>query len=161
MFDRVLAFLKELPALGGDRHAAHPDDARVAASALLYHVMTADGVRQDVEWDRFKRILADTYGLAGRELDALASAGEEADNDAVDLYAFTSVLRRSLDGEARKAFVELMWELVYADGQMDELEDNTVWRIAELLDVENRDRVEARIRVARRLKAAAREPEDR
>jgi uncharacterized tellurite resistance protein B-like protein len=110
--------------------------------------MDADGVRQDVEWARFKAVLSKTYGVAGNELDALAKAGEAADNEAIDLYAFTSVLKRHLDADARKAFIGLMWEIVYADGELHELEDNVVWRVAELLDVERRDRIEARQRAA-------------
>lgn len=146
MFERVLSFLRDLPAGGEARPSA--DDPRVAASALLYHVMNADGVRQDVEWERFKQILAETYSVSGEELCALAAAGERADNEAIDLYAFTSVLKRDLDAEARKAFIGLMWEIVYADGELDELEDNTVWRVAELIGVERRDRIEARRKAA-------------
>jgi uncharacterized tellurite resistance protein B-like protein len=145
MFERVLSFLRDLPA-GGVR--ADADDPRVAASALLYHVMSADGVRQDVEWERLKAVLAETYSVSGEELDALAAAGERAENEAIDLYAFTSVLKRHLDAEARKAFIGLMWEIVYVDGELHELEDNTVWRVAELIGVERRDRVEARRKAA-------------
>ncbi|RWB71973.1 MAG: hypothetical protein EOQ50_20775 [Mesorhizobium sp.] len=152
MFERVLAFLRDLPSAGEAKPSA--DDPRVAASALLYHVMNADGVRQDVEWERFKQILAETYSVSGEELDALAAAGERADNEAVDLYAFTSVLKRDLDAEGRKAFIGLMWEIVYADGELDELEDNTVWRVAELIGVERRDRIEARRKAAAQVPGA-------
>jgi uncharacterized tellurite resistance protein B-like protein len=159
MFDRVLSFLKDLP--GGPHARPHgEDDPRVAASALLYHVMNADGVRQDSEWERFKAVLAEAYGVTGAELDQLAKAGEKADNEAIDLYAFTSVLKRHLDVEARKAFIGLMWEIVYADGERHELEDNVVWRVAELIGVERRDRVEARRRAAANLPDAARPGDD-
>lgn len=143
MFERVLSFLKDLP--GGRGHdAAREEDPRVAAAALLYHVMDADGVRQDVEWARFKAVLSKTYDVVGGDLDALAKAGQAADNEAIDLYAFTSVLKRHLDTDARKTFIRLMWEIVYADGELHELEDSVVSRVAELLGVEQRDRIEAR-----------------
>jgi uncharacterized tellurite resistance protein B-like protein len=145
MFDRVLAFLKELPGVGAEGgEPTRGDDPRVAAAALLYHVMDADGVRQDTEWERLKALLAEAYGLTGAALDQLVAAGAEADQDAVDLYAFTSVLKRHLDEEQRIAFVRELWEIVFADGVLDELEDNTLWRIAELLGVDRRDRISAR-----------------
>lgn len=147
MFERVLSFLRDLPEGSRDRRRRE-DDPRVAASALLYHVMNADGVRQDAEWERFKAILSETYSIDGEELEALAKAGQQADDEAIDLYAFTSVLKRHLDIAARKAFIGLMWEIVYADGELHELEDNTVWRVAELIGVERQDRVEARRRAA-------------
>jgi uncharacterized tellurite resistance protein B-like protein len=153
MFERMLSFLKDLP--GGARETADRDDPRVAASALLYHVMNADGVRQDSECERFKAVLAPTYDVTGADLDRLAAAGEKADNEAIDLYAFTSVLKRHLDADGRKAFIGLMWDIVYADGELHELEDNVVWRVAELIGVERRDRVEARRRAAAHVPGAA------
>jgi uncharacterized tellurite resistance protein B-like protein len=42
----------------------------------------------------------------------------------------------------------MMWELVYADGQVSEFEDNVVWRAADLLGVSSRDRIDLKRRVA-------------
>lgn len=145
LFDRVVAFLKDLPGSGsGGQRAPREDDPQIAAAALMYHVMDADGVRQDVEWERLKELLSEAYGLTGEALDRLARAGEEADQQAVDLYAFTSILKRHLDEEARKEFIRVMWEIVFADGELHELEDHTLWRVAELIGVDRRDRVLAR-----------------
>ncbi|MEI5678959.1 MULTISPECIES: tellurite resistance TerB family protein [unclassified Mesorhizobium] len=149
MFERVLSFLKDLPGGMPGAAAAREDDPRVAAAALLYHAMDADGVRQDVEWERLKQLLSEAYGVTGSELAALVAAGEKADNEAVDLYAFTSVLKRHLDEPARIDFIRLMWEIVYADGELHELEDNTLWRVAELIGVDRRDRIAMRQAVAR------------
>jgi uncharacterized tellurite resistance protein B-like protein len=148
MFERMISFLKDLPAAGP--RVSREDDPRVAAAALMYHVMDADGDRQDVEWERVKQLLSQSYGISGAELDKLIKAGEQADNEAVDLYAFTSVLKRSLDDQARKDFIGMMWEIVYADGELHEMEDNTIWRIAELIGVESRDRVEAKRKAAQK-----------
>jgi uncharacterized tellurite resistance protein B-like protein len=148
MLEQVLLFLKGLPA-GPSGAKSGSDDPRVAAAALLYHVMNADGVRRDVEWERLKQLLAESYNISGAELDALAEAGASADNEAIDLYAFTSVLKRHLDYDARKNFIRMMWEVVYADGELNELEDNTLWRVAELIGVERHDRIAARQKAAR------------
>jgi uncharacterized tellurite resistance protein B-like protein len=153
MLDRVLSFLKDLPGAGSSQRDRN-DDPHVAASALLFHVMNVDGVRHDAEWERFKTVLAGTYDIGGAELARLAEAGEKADREAVDFYAFTSVLKRHLDVEARKAFIGLMWEVVYADGELHELEDNTVWRVAELIGVERQDRIAARRKAAANVSGA-------
>ena len=145
MFDRVLAFLKQLPGGESEGERLPPtNDPRVAAAALMYHVMDADGVRHDDEWERMKELLSESYGVTGEALDRLVAAGGEADEDAVDLYTFTSVLKRHLDAEARIEFIGIMWEIVFADGELHELEDHTLWRIAELIGVDRRDRILAR-----------------
>jgi uncharacterized tellurite resistance protein B-like protein len=140
MFDRILSFLQTLPRERGPSRLG-ADDPHVAAAALLFHVMDADGQRSEEERQRLKDGLSAAYGVTGAGLDALMRAGEEADREAVDLYAFTSVLKRELDEEARAEFIRLMWEVVFADGEMHELEDNMVWRVAELLGVSSRVRV--------------------
>lgn len=144
MFDRILAFLKEIPAGGRGDSEPSGDDPRVAAAALMYHLMDADGVRQDSEWERMKAALAGSYGISGEALNKVIADGEEADRNAVDLYAFTSVIKRHLDEEARIEFIRLMWEIVFADGELHELEDHTLWRVAELVGVDSRDRVRLR-----------------
>ena len=126
------------------------NDPRVASAALMVHVMDADGIRRDEEFGRLRQMLGEAYGLDAEGVDELLQAGEEADKDAVDLYAFTSVITRHLDHEARLELVELLWEMVYADGELHELEDNVVWRIAELIHVERNDRIALRQRVETR-----------
>ena len=38
----------------------------------------------------------------------------------------------------------MMWQMVYADGNLNEFEDNIVWRASDLLGISTRDRVELR-----------------
>lgn len=153
MLQRVLSFLKELPG-GVPQPGYEPDDPRVAAAALMYHVINADGIRQDVEWERLKELFSQAYAATGDDLKGLLEAGERAHEEAIDLYAFTSVLSRHLDEAGRIEFIRLLWELCYADGELHELEDNTLWRVAELIGVERRDRVLARREAARKAPGA-------
>jgi uncharacterized tellurite resistance protein B-like protein len=58
--------------------------------------------------------------------------------------------------EGRLRIVEMMWELVYADGQVSEFEDNVVWRAADLLGIASRDRIDLKHRVVEQSAAAGR-----
>lgn len=150
MLDRLSRFFEDLvPRSASDDHSDRPD-ATVAAAALMFHVMDADGVREKAERDQLRTLLSDRYGLSGPDLDNVLSRGEEAEREAVDLYAFTSILKRELTEEGRLELIEILWEMVYADGSWHELEDNLVWRVSELLGVSNRDRVLLRRTVAER-----------
>jgi uncharacterized tellurite resistance protein B-like protein len=62
---------------------------------------------------------------------------------------------RAVNEEGRLRIVEMMWELVYADGPVTEFEDNVVWRAADLLGVASRDRIELKHRVAAASQPAA------
>lgn len=140
MLDRLKAFFGTLSEKT-DKDRLSADDPRVAAAALMFHVIDADGVREDAERRRLREVLAQAHELSGDELDKIVSAGEAASREAIDLYAFTSVLNRELDETARVELIGLLWDMVYADGELHELEDNIVWRVAELIGVSTRDRM--------------------
>lgn len=145
MFERIFAFLKNLP--GGQTASARSltaDDPRVAAAALLIHVINADGQKVPEEQAGLTAALSRSYNVHGAELKALMKAAQEAESAAADIYVFTNVLTRHLDEDARVEFIRLVWEIVLADGEMHELEENLVWRIAELIGVDSRVRVTMR-----------------
>ncbi len=62
---------------------------------------------------------------------------------------------RSVNEEGRLRIIEMMWELVYADGQVSEFEDNVVWRAADLLGISSRDRIELKHKVAEQRQPAS------
>jgi uncharacterized tellurite resistance protein B-like protein len=143
MFERITSFFQSIAGDGDEdgKAAFSPDDPRLAAAALMHHVIEADGISRDVERQRLAEILRETYSLDDEKLNELVEAARDADSEAVDLYQFTSVLMKTLSADERLHFIELLWEMVYADGVNHELEDNIVWRVAELLGIDGRDRV--------------------
>lgn len=147
MLDRLISFINKLPDAGNRRRADSAEDPRVAAAALMVHVIHADGLLHESEKTKLRSVLSQAYSLNGVDLERLVEAGEEADREAIDLYAFTRVLKQHLDHDQRIEFIGLLWTMAYADGRVDELEDNTVWRVAELIGVDSRDRIAARQRI--------------
>ena len=124
------------------------DDERLAAAALLIHVVMIDGQESQSEHDALRRVLRDQFDLDDAETEELISVARAADSEAIDLYRFTSLINRRLDEAGRLRLVEMMWEIVYADGRMNEFEDNIVWRAADLLGISANDRIALRRRVA-------------
>ena len=155
MFEQFLAFLREIAGDSGSAAAVEADSPAVAAAAILFHVMDADGVRAEAERAVLEREIASEFGADGAALTDILKAGEAAEQEAVDLYGFTSIIKRQLDEEARVAFIGMMWEIVYADGVRHEMEDNIVWRVAELIGVSSEDRVRTRRAVAGRIGGSA------
>ena len=149
MLDRLESFLGALPASRQER-GAHAEEPHVAAAALMLSVIEADGLHGEAERARLRDALGAAYGLSGAALDEVMTAGEAAFREAVDLSAHTAVLARALDDAAKADFVGILWEIVHADGDLHELEDNTVWRIAELIGVSQHERVMQRRQVRER-----------
>ena len=153
----MLSALREfISSLGQDTAPARQfddSDIRLALAALLTHAMAIDGVIDDTEQSKMRKLLEAEFDISGDDLDILIEEGGRADNEAVDLYGFTSVLKRGMEKEQRVRVVEHLWEMVYADGEVHEFEDNLIWRIAELLGVERTERIGRRSRVEARTKS--------
>jgi uncharacterized tellurite resistance protein B-like protein len=126
------------------------DELRLAAAALLVRASAIDGHVDAAERRKLKVLLQERFDLDGDEVRPLLDEAAAREHDSVDLYRFTSVLCRELDQDGRKRIVEMLWEVVMADGVIHEFESNLVWRTAELLGVSTRDRVTLRQQVAAR-----------
>jgi uncharacterized tellurite resistance protein B-like protein len=148
MLDSLRNFISDLT--GGEKHPARfeENDYRLAAAALMIHASTIDGNMMPVERERLRAVLKSRFALDDAATEELIDVGTLAENEAVDLYHFTSLINRSLDGQGRLGIVEMMWEIVFADGRVNEFEDNLMWRAADLLGVSSRDRIAIRHRVA-------------
>jgi len=147
MLDSFRNFIAEF--VEGGKHPSQfaDDDYRLAAVALLVHAATIDGEMSPSERAKLHALVKRRFALEEAATDELIDKATLAEHDSVDLYHFTSLLNRALDEESRARVVEMMWEIVYADGQRDELEDNLLWRAADLLGVSQRERIALRRRV--------------
>jgi uncharacterized tellurite resistance protein B-like protein len=147
MFESFKSFIAEF--VDGDKHPGQfaADDYRLAAAAMLVHAAAIDGEMSQSERDKLHAVIESRFNLDDAATDELIDKATTAEHEAVDLYHFTHRLNRALDEEGRAKIVEMMWEIVYADGQRDELEDNLLWRAADLLGVSAQERIELRRRV--------------
>jgi uncharacterized tellurite resistance protein B-like protein len=148
MLDGLRQFIADV--VGPNTQARNFDDTgyRLAATALLIHVVSLDGEPSEVETRKLHSLIESHFGLDRGSADRLIAAATRVEGEAVDLYHFTSVIMREVDQDGRLRIVEMMWELVYADGEVSEFEDNVVWRAADLLGVSSRDRIDLKHRVA-------------
>jgi uncharacterized tellurite resistance protein B-like protein len=158
MFEAFRHFVTDF--VEGGKHPSQfaEDDYRLAAAALLVHCAAIDGEVTEPERDKLYAVIKQRFGLSDAATTELIEKATAAEHEAVDLYHFTHLLNRALDEQGRAKIIEMMWEIVYADGTRDELEDNLLWRAADLLGVPPRERIELRQRIAGKAGMSAGEP---
>jgi uncharacterized tellurite resistance protein B-like protein len=145
MFGSFRKLMAELVDGGKPPHEYGDNDYRLAAASLLVHTANIDG---NISGAESARLHKQRFALDDRATDRLVEEATEADAKAIDLYQFTSKLNRALDDAGRARLVEMMWQIVYADGAVTEFEDNLMWRAADLLNVSRDARIALRERVA-------------
>lgn len=154
MFKRLATFFSPDGAEPGDGQnavSADPDERlRVAAAALMVEAAIIDGQYHDKERVVIHRILRETFDLDDNETQALMDGAEVAVIESAQLYKFTRVIAETLDNEDRVAVVEMLWDVAFADGRIDDYEAALARRVAGLLHISDRDHAEARKRARER-----------
>jgi uncharacterized tellurite resistance protein B-like protein len=123
-------------------------DCRLATAALLTRVATVDSEMSKARREKLHAVLKSCFGLDDITTAQLILDAAAADRSAVDLFHFTRRLNDVLDNEGRQRIVKMMWQVIYVDQRVNEFESNIIWRIADLLGVSSRQRIELRQRVA-------------
>lgn len=146
MFERLLAFFEKGPASAPEPSGA--STLQRAAAVLLAIAARLDGHAALDERESIVRLLRVRLGVEDAE--ALVDEADEAALASTDFYQVTRVIKDGLAADQRAGIIEMLWEVVYADGKVHDYEANLIRRVAGLLQVEDRDAGEARKRVSER-----------
>ncbi len=133
-----------------------PAPVRATDLKLSVAVLLVEAARQD---DRFapeeRAVITDLltrkFELAPQDCAALLVAAEARAAEMVQLHGDTNAIFEAMTPDERIGLIEMLWDVVYADGVLDPEEDLLIRRIAGLIAVTDRDRVLARQRVMARL----------
>ena len=136
-----------------DEHFEGSDDTprddhalRLAAAALLFEVATADSNLDRVEQDMIHRLIAGQFALGSEEATRLLSLAKMEAHESPGLHGFTTLINQRWPMEERTRLVEKMWQVVYADGRLDDHEQHLMRKLQSLLHVPHRDYIAAKLR---------------
>jgi len=126
------------------------DEIQVAAALLLTEAASMDGTIDDAERQRIRQLLGARFDLSPADAEALMHEAEAERKDRVELYGPSRVLKDAFDYEQRVDLLEMLWDVVYADGVIHDYESNLMRRLSGLLYVDDQDSGAARKRVLER-----------
>lgn len=151
MIKRLKALFGEVP--GGDnkvrQHQA--DELQLAAAALLVEAARMDQSFDGAERQIIATLLRERFSLDEDEVEALIETADVEVENAVELYSYARLVKDRFSHEERIELVEMLWEVVYADGRLHDYEASLLRRIAGLVYVSDRESGSARKRALERL----------
>ncbi|BDR13536.1 TerB family tellurite resistance protein [Vibrio sp. STUT-A11] len=143
MFNSLTSLFKQLLD-GEDLAQTHTVSPNMAIACLLCEVSGADHQVDEKEQETKHSLLMKLLELSSEEATHLLEQAAQKTKDATSLYDFTSQLRE-LTQETRYDLIKSMWEVAYADGEIDPLEDAVIRKTAELLYVDHHDFIRAKL----------------
>ena len=117
---------------------------RVATATLLVEISRADFVVQQSEIDRMGQLMAQQFSLNQTEQDELMIQAREGADKLVSIQHITRLLNENFDAPMKLRVVEMMWQVVYADGVKDHYEEHLLRQVCELLYVPHSKFIQAR-----------------
>ncbi len=151
MLDRIKSLFvdREGAPESGSRHSH--SDLMVAAACLLVEAATTDAEFDDDERRTIGRLLARRFDLEDADAVSLVETAEARVSETHELYSFARTVKDAFDHEERVELMEMLWEVVYADGELHDYEANLMRRIAGLIYVSDRESGAARKRALQSL----------
>jgi uncharacterized tellurite resistance protein B-like protein len=135
---------------GAASGAAARDELQLALAALLVEAAYSDDRFDGSERAVIARLLEQRFELAEAGARDLLTAGEREAERSAQLFHFTRIINERLSHERRIELIEMLWEVAYADGALDQYEDSLLRRVGGLVYVSDRERGLARRRVVAR-----------
>jgi len=131
-----------------DNGQASVSDARslqLATAVLLVEVMRSDSDVSAVERSSTLAALRTQFVLSDDELARLLAQAEATAKGANDYFHFTSAMNDQFTQAEKIQVVEYMWQVAYADGQLDANENHLISKIAGLLHVTHGEYIAAKL----------------
>lgn len=134
----------------GEARPGGTRDVHLAACAVFLEMARIDNEFDDRERERIIDVFGKEFGLPSEDIAELGKAADEQLARSKDYWSLTNVINRHYNNEEKYHLVELLWELVYADGRMDEHENYLMHKLAKLLQLTHRDLIDAKLAVLHR-----------
>lgn len=136
MIDRIKQFFtSEISNPDGDITHQH----QLAAASLMVEVMVIDRYLDSAELNVIKQLLKQQFELDDDEISQLILLAQKEVDEATSLFQFTRLVNDHFDRNSKNHLMKNLWQVAYADDQLDKHEEAIIRRIAELIHVSHSD----------------------
>lgn len=119
----------------------------LATAVLLYEVMRADNVFKQREQDSYRIQLEKHFTLSETELETLCQLSHSEADSATDYQQFTRVINKIYDDKEKRAVLDSLWSVAYADHELSPDEDYTIRKIADLLYIPHSQFIQSKLSI--------------
>jgi len=121
-------------------------DKSLAIVCLLCEVCVADHESDSKEETAIINTLQKLLNIDADNASTLLQEGMKEVSTSNSVFDFTSQLGE-LDSDARIDLIKAMWEVAYADGHLDEMEEALIRKVASLLYVNHSDFIKTKLAI--------------
>lgn len=112
---------------------------RLACTVMMFEVLRADANEHPAETKKIRQHVATAFELDPRETDELMRLARHETEQAISLHDVIRAVNNAYQPEEKRRLVRMLWDVAYADGELDKYEEHTIRKLADWLYVSHRD----------------------
>ena len=151
MIGRFKQYFEKYLSPPADDGAVDQDRLHLAAAALLVEMSRADGEVREDEQAAVARAIRKAFDIGEQKAAELIELAELEVADATCYHQFTSLINKNFSKQQKAQVVEMLWEVAYADAEMEKYEEHLLRRLADLLYVPHAEFIRSKLKVKQRL----------
>ena len=145
MIDRLFNLFKDVVVEPAED--ANDKDILIAAVSLMLEVARSDNTHQQVELETIESILVNRFQVDEAMTREMMSAASEKVEAAHDLYQFTQLINDEYSYAEKEKLLTAMWQVAFADGHVQSIEDHIIRRVAGLIHLPHEDFIRLKLKV--------------
>ena len=118
---------------------------QLATAVLLVEVMRSDAQVSDIERAAVVAALRNTFALSDADMQQLLAQAEHTAKNCNDYFHYTNAMNTQFTQAQKIQVVEHMWQVAYADANLDAHENHVISKVAGLLHVTHGDYIAAKL----------------
>lgn len=120
---------------------------KIAVTTVLLESVNADNNLSDKELNSIINQLEKRFDLTSEESSRLIELSQKYRNDNTDIWYFTNLLNEHLDKDDKLEIIEMVWRVIYSDGDLDKFEDSVSHKLTGLLHIEHSKFIDIKLKV--------------
>ena len=152
MIDIVKKFFTHRAAHINKNNEDTKHDILIATCALFLEMARIDGKFSDSERDNIISIFGRDYNLSPDDINSLIESSEKQLNGSIDLWQFTNLINQNYSLDEKLDIMEMIWKVAYTDGNLDSHEDYLTHKIANLLRLNHKQLIDAKMKVLKEIR---------
>ena len=145
MLSKISAFFERHLQPAGDASAALSQSQKhLAVAALLIEVAMADHVFDEREMLSLQQHLKQKFAITDSQIIELIDLAKDESAESTSLHQFTSLVHQHCNPQEKFELLVSMWELAFADSQLNKYEEYVIRKVADLIYVSHAEFVRAK-----------------
>lgn len=135
------------PPAPNDHAAPAPDRVPLATCVILLEAAHIDDDFTEDERQHIFTVLKTRYNLGDDEVRQLMQEAQRAREESSDLWKFTHQINSTYNNDEKFAILDEVWRIFYSDGQLDGHEDHLAHQLMNLLNLNHKQLIDAKMRI--------------